>query len=95
MLDTLLLAILEETPEQMQSLDSAIAAADVDTARRAAHTVLGNMRTVMAEQAMEQAAAVELLARDADFDSIGEPIETLRNTIKNVLAEITHHRESQ
>jgi two-component system, sensor histidine kinase and response regulator len=95
LLDILLVAILEETPEQMRNLDAAVAATDVDSARRAAHTVLGNMRTVMAEQAMEQAAAVELLARETDFDAISEPIEQLRNTVTSVLAEITHHRESQ
>jgi CheY-like chemotaxis protein/HPt (histidine-containing phosphotransfer) domain-containing protein len=91
LLRDLLAAVLEECPLQVAALDSAIAEANVKSARRAAHTILGNMRTVAAEDAIEQAGTVELLARDGKFDSIGESVEQLRITIDNVLDEIKRH----
>lgn len=88
LLKDLLGAILEECPMLIRSLDAAIESADAGTARRAAHTILGNMRTVVCEAAMKQAGIVEQLARDGKFDSIGKPVEELRRTIDAVLDEI-------
>ena len=88
LLKDLLAAILEECPEQMALLDSSIAACDSSTARRAAHTILGNMRTVLAQEAMEKASVVEQLAKDGLLEGIDNSVEDLRSAINNALAEI-------
>ena len=91
LLKDLLAAILEECPEQMALLDSSIAACDSSTARRAAHTILGNMRTVLAQEAMEKASVVEQLAKDGLLEGIDNSVEDLRSAINNALAEIRRY----
>ncbi len=78
LLGEILEAILEECPQQFASLEKAIAEQDSGTSRRAAHTILGNMRAISANEAMDKAGIVEGLARDSKFAEIAEPVEALR-----------------
>ena len=84
LLGEILEAILEECPQQFASLEKAIAEQDSGTARRAAHTILGNMRAISANEAMDKASVVELLARDSEFDAMPEPVEALREATDSV-----------
>lgn len=88
LLRDILESVLEETPQQLQSLRDSIEAADAQTARRAAHTVLGNMRAISVSVAMDQATIVEHLARDAKFDEIHAPLSELQSIIDGVLLDI-------
>ncbi|MFP6766059.1 MAG: response regulator, partial [Planctomycetaceae bacterium] len=88
LLKELVLSVLDETPEQLEQLDRSIAGHDAASARRAAHTILGNMRTVAAASAMETAGNVERLAKDARFEEIPGPTRTLRTHCDRVLSEL-------
>ncbi len=84
LLGEILEAILEECPQQFESLEQAIAEQDSGTARRAAHTILGNMRAISATDAMDKAGIVEGLAKNSEFDAITEPVEALRDATNSV-----------
>lgn len=88
LLKDLVESVLEETPRQFDLLRTSIAGSDAPTARRAAHTILGNMRTVAAEEAMKCAGTVENLAKDGALDGISAPVESLRIACDQVLAEL-------
>jgi len=92
LLDEILEAILEECPAQFESLQKSIFENDARTARRAAHTILGNMRAIHAADAMDKATAVEALARDSKFDGLSEPVEELRQATDSVYLAIQHFR---
>ncbi|NQV27070.1 MAG: response regulator [Rhodopirellula sp.] len=81
-------AILEECPQQFELLRKAIFEQDSKTARRAAHTILGNMRAISANDAMEKAGRVEVLARDSQFDALLKPVEELRQATSSVYAAV-------
>ena len=84
LLSEILGAILDECPQQFKSLEKAIADQDSGTARRAAHTILGNMRAISANEAMDKAGIVERLAKDSNFDDLAEPVEALRKATDSV-----------
>jgi PAS domain S-box-containing protein len=83
-------SILEETPRQLALLRRAIKSADTQTARRAAHTVLGNMRAIGVSAAMDQATIVEGLAADAQFDALSQPLSKLQGIVDAVVLDIRH-----
>jgi PAS domain S-box-containing protein len=88
LLDEILEAVLEECPQQFELLEQAISEQDSTTARRAAHTILGNMRAISAINAMDKAGMVEGLARDSEFDAMAEPVESLRQATDSVYKAI-------
>lgn len=92
LLDEILDAIIEECPQQFNTLETAIAERDSATARRAAHTILGNMRAISAADAMDKAGAVERLAKDSRFDELSEPVEQLRQAAGDVYQAIDEFR---
>jgi CheY-like chemotaxis protein len=88
LLGEILEAVVEECPQQFALLEKSIAEQDSGTARRAAHTILGNMRAISANEAMDKASVVEGLARDAEFDALAEPVEALRQATDSVYEAI-------
>ena len=92
LLGEILEAIVEECPQQFASLEKSISEKDSATARRAAHTILGNMRAISAEEAMDKAGVVEALAKDSKFDEIAEPVEALRESTESVYRAIQQFR---
>jgi two-component system, sensor histidine kinase and response regulator len=88
LLGEILQAIIEECPQQFVSLEKSISEQDSSTARRAAHTILGNMRAIEATNAMDKAGVVEDLAKDSKFDAIAEPVEELRDATNSVYKAI-------
>jgi two-component system sensor histidine kinase/response regulator len=88
LLGEILEAVVEEFPQQFALLEKSIAEQDSGTARRAAHTILGNMRAISANEAMDKASVVEGLARDAEFDALAEPVEALRQATDSVYEAI-------
>ncbi len=81
-------AVLEECPQLFEQLDAAIAKQDSQSARRAAHTILGNMRAISAATPMNQAMTVESLAKSGNFHEIAEPLAVLRGLVQRVYVEI-------
>lgn len=90
LLGEILEAILEECPRQFADLEAGITAQDSQAARRAAHTVLGNMRAISAAAAMDCAGVVEGLAKESKFNEIGEPVAALQKAIDDVARDIRH-----
>ena len=88
LLGEILEAVVEECPQQFALLEKSIAEQDSGTARRAAHTILGNMRAISANEAMDKAGVVEGLAKDGEFDALPEPVEALRQAKNSVYEAI-------
>ncbi|MDA0281818.1 MAG: response regulator [Planctomycetota bacterium] len=84
LLGEILEAVMIECPEQFEILQTSIEKRDAATARRAAHTILGNMRAISATDAMNKATIVEGLARDSQFDSLSVPVAELRQATDSV-----------
>lgn len=95
LLGEILEAIIEECPQQFDALHDAMAAKDSGTARRAAHTILGNMRAISAAEAMDKAGVVELLAKEAQFDAMSQPVEELRQAASDVYQAIDQFLKGQ
>ena len=80
-------AFLEEAPQTMKTLDSAIAFGDGKTVRRAAHTLKGNYRALGCGSACATALAVEDAGRDEDMGRAKEGLKAMREDLKAVTAE--------
>jgi two-component system sensor histidine kinase/response regulator len=93
LLGEILEAVIEECPQQFESLEKSISEQDSTTARRAAHTILGNMRAISATNAMDKAGVVEGLAKDSKFDAIAGPVEALRQATNSVYGAIQRFQE--
>ncbi len=94
LLHEVLNAVLQECPVLMQALDGALAQKDSATARRAAHTILGNMRAICAEIPMEHAARVEECVKSDQLSAIAELVADLRTHCEDVYQEIRQRLES-
>jgi two-component system sensor histidine kinase/response regulator len=88
LLKDILGAVLSECPAQLELFDGAVHNGDEKTARRAAHTILGNFRMLSAVDPMAVAHEVEQLAKEARFDEISEPAERLREAVDTVLDDV-------
>ena len=66
LLRELLTLFLRDTPERLDALTRALAAADFDTAGRAAHSVKGSAANLGASQLQELASVAEIAARQRD-----------------------------
>jgi len=88
LLRDILQAMLEECPAQLNQLKQAVEGLDSSTARRAAHTLMGNMRAVSAPTVMQQAHVAELLARDSRFEDMPGPLDELSGAVDIVLRQI-------
>ena len=88
LLKDILGAVLAECPAQLELLDGAVHNRDDKTARRAAHTILGNFRMLSATDPMAIAHEVEQLAKEARFDEIAEPTDRLRDAVDKVLDDV-------
>ena len=81
-------AVLVECPDQFRQLDAAIAAADAKTARRAAHTILGNLRAIGSARPMQLAVQLEDFAKTGQLADMSEPLEALRQLVDRVYVEL-------
>ena len=88
LLTELVKSVLIETPQQFELLEKSLTEGDSTAARRAAHTILGNMRTVSAAEAMDCAAIVENLAKENQLAEVSNPLAKLHTICVRVLAEL-------
>lgn len=88
LLAELVKSVLIETPQQFELLEKSLTEGDSTAARRAAHTILGNMRTVSAAEAMDCAAIVENLAKENQLAEVSNPLAKLHTICVRVLAEL-------
>lgn len=81
-------AFLQEAPQTMSQLESAIAFGDSKTVRRAAHTLKGNLRALGAGTACATALSVENAGRDGDLDRAKAQFGQLGEELEVVVAEL-------
>ena len=81
-------AFLEEAPQTLKQLNSAIAFGDGKVVRRAAHTLKGNFRALGCGPASAVAKDVEDAGRDEDMPRAGKLAESLKTELEAVTSEL-------
>jgi HPt (histidine-containing phosphotransfer) domain-containing protein len=70
-------SFVEDTPEQIANIKTAIAAQDAESFRRAAHTVKSNAATFGANELAALARELEMMGRDGNFEAANK-VEVLQ-----------------
>ncbi|MFL7870208.1 MAG: Hpt domain-containing protein [Anaerolineales bacterium] len=78
---------LEEAPGMFSEMKQALSAGDVDSFRRAAHSLKSNANTFGATGLAEQARELEYMARENNLD-IGNKLEVLEDAYKKAAREL-------
>ncbi len=81
-------AFLEEAPALVAQLQTALAAGDAETFRRAAHSVKSNAATFGATRLFELARELEFMARENRLGEVGDRIEVLEDAFARAAAEL-------
>jgi HPt (histidine-containing phosphotransfer) domain-containing protein len=86
-IDELIEAFLDEAPDMIRNMQLAVAAQDVETFRRNAHSLKSNANTFGATELGVLARELELMGRDNNLD-IGNRLEVLNEAFGKVAAEL-------
>jgi len=81
-------AFLEETPALIAQLCSALDARDIETFRRAAHSIKSNAATFGATPLAELAREMEFMARENRLAEIGNRLEVLEEVFGHTAREL-------
>ena len=73
----LVATFLEDAPRMLEELRTSLAANDVETFRRAAHSMKTNAATFGATELAELAKALEMLGRSDNLREVGNLLEVL------------------
>ncbi len=79
---------LEEAPRLLGQLRTALRAGDVETFRRAAHSLKSNGATFGANRLSQQAKELELLAKESKLSETGNRLDELEATYGKVAVEL-------
>ncbi len=79
---------LDEAPRLLGQLHTALAAGDVETFRRAAHSLKSNGATFGAGRFSQQAKELEMLARENKLGETGPRLQDLEETFNKVAVEL-------
>jgi HPt (histidine-containing phosphotransfer) domain-containing protein len=82
---------LDDVPDMIQQLHTSLAAKDVETFRRNAHSLKSNANTFGATQLAALAKELEFMARDNNLD-IGNRLEVLNEAFVKVADELKRMR---
>jgi HPt (histidine-containing phosphotransfer) domain-containing protein len=86
-IDELIEAFLDEAPDMIRNMQLAVAAQDVETFRRNAHSLKSNANTFGATELGVLARELELMGRENNLD-IGNRLEVLNEAFGKVAAEL-------
>ena len=81
-------AFLQEAPQQMRALASAVAANDAPTVRRAAHTLKGSLRYFGVRSAFDLALQLEQAGQKNELRAAPAAVEQLSAALSLVLDEL-------
>lgn len=81
-------AFSEEAPLLIVQLRQALSAGDVETFRRAAHSIKSNAATFGATSLSILAREMESAARENRLDEIGNRLEVLEDAVRHVIEEL-------
>src|SRR5512143_1902784 len=79
---------LEDAPNLMGELKSALKAGNAEAFRRAAHSLKSNAATFGAEQFSQQARALEMIGKDGRLKDTGDRIQALESGFEVVAREL-------
>ncbi len=79
---------LQDFPQQLERMQSGIAAGDADAVARAAHSLKGASGTFGAERVFQVALAIERLAREGQLDGVTMGLDLLRDEWAKVVQRI-------
>jgi len=80
---------LEDTPKMIAEIKSALAANNVDTFRRAAHSMKSNAATFGASQLAMLAKELEMLGKENKLHETGDRLKALEEAYESVRNELT------
>lgn len=80
-------AFLEDAPQMIQSMQSALEARDLESFRRNAHSLKSNAHTFGATELGTLARELEVMAKEDNLD-IGNRLETLSESFEKVADEL-------
>lgn len=86
-IDELIDAFLEDAPNMISNMETALAAKDTDSFRRNAHSLKSNANTFGAVELGLLARELEFMARENNLD-VGSRLETLKDVYGNVASEL-------
>jgi histidine phosphotransfer protein HptB len=84
-------AFLEDAPKMMSEMETALAARNVESFRRNAHSLKSNANTFGATELGGLAKELEMMARESNLE-IGNRLEVLKETFRNVAEELEEMR---
>ena len=84
-------AFLDDAPNMIQNMQSALAANDVESFRRNAHSLKSNANTFGATELAGLAKELEFMARENNLD-IGNRLEVLKEAFGKVADELKDYR---
>jgi len=79
---------LDDAPRMMQDLKSALQANDVDSFRRAAHSLKSNAATFGAGPLAELAKGLESLGRENKLSETGDRLQSLEDAVQTACDEL-------
>ncbi|MBV9442453.1 MAG: Hpt domain-containing protein [Acidobacteriaceae bacterium] len=85
---------LEERGEQLAQMSQALAARDLPSVSRIAHTMKGSFGTLHAPRARLRAQELEVAAKEADIDCCGRLLAALEEDVEHLVPELLEHRNS-
>ncbi len=80
---------LEDAPKMIAEIKSALAANNVDTFRRAAHSMKSNAATFGASHLAALAKELEMLGKENKLHEIGDRLKSLDEAYESVRNELT------
>jgi len=80
---------LEDTPEMIAEINSAFVSNNVDSFRRAAHSLKSNAATFGASQLAALAKELEMLGRENKLHETGDRLKALDEAYESVRNELT------
>jgi HPt (histidine-containing phosphotransfer) domain-containing protein len=86
-IDELIDAFLEDGPNMLNNLQTALEAKDVESFRRNAHSLKTNANTFGATELGIQAKELEFMARENNLD-VGNRLELLKESFSTAAAEL-------
>ena len=86
-IDELIDAFLEDAPNMISNMEGALAAKDVDSFRRNAHSLKSNANTFGAVELGLLARELEFMARENNLD-VGNRLEALKESYQNAAEEL-------
>jgi HPt (histidine-containing phosphotransfer) domain-containing protein len=84
----LLDTFLDDAPKLIEQLKSAVAAKDVDSFRRAAHSLKSNAATFGAQRLSDLAKQLEMLAKENNLAETGDGLKALEQAYRAAAAEL-------